>query len=282
MKYGIFTIPLSSYPEDLKNFDKIYAFSENTNEYWYSHISKKEVEYIKEKKISNRNIEIIINKLRFKKVKSEEKSFRYNNDLITFFENKQKNHKVYFYDKKNHKVGEENQSISNLYHKSYFIGEYKINNKLEKFKNIFIDYYTKINKKSKIIIHKIKRKIIYYNPDLFGIFIIDSDDFFRIYAINERKEVYISYINKEENFKDINNKSLQKKIYNLKFEIFDHDTPMIDNIINSKKKKNIEYFKYDLFKINDLVYEGMGHFGYYIGNYYIDNKKEIKEKIKNF
>lgn len=57
---------------------------------------------------------------------------------------------------------------------------------------------------------------------------------------------------------------------------------MIRNIINSKERKYNEDFKYNLFKKEDMVYEGMGCSGFYVGNYYIDEKIEIKKKINSF
>ena len=37
MNYGIFSIPLSIYPEDLKKHHKLYAIKENSSESWFAH-----------------------------------------------------------------------------------------------------------------------------------------------------------------------------------------------------------------------------------------------------
>ena len=279
MKSGIFIIPYSwREEEELKGFDKVYAFQENLTEYWYAPISKEKVQEIKENNLSEKEINKIIKKLNFKR--EIEKRAYYSNDIVTFFQGNNK--KPYKYNFENHEIGEEKQSVSHTKQKSCFVGEYKISNKKEVFKNYFIDFYNKLIEKKKELKFKLERKTNPYDSDLYGIFVINSDYYLRFYAINEEKKVYIASTNEEiKNIENLDKKNLQEIIYKLNFEDFDFEMPMIKNILSSCEEK-VDSFRYDLFQEKDLVYEGMGNGGYYAGNFYIDYKKVIKNKIDNF
>ena len=284
MNSGIFSIPLSMYPEHLKDHHKLYAIKENSSESWFAYVHKNEIE--KMKILSDKEIQKFLKKLKF--WRSNENDYGLSNDLNTFFDNVYDKEEDFKYKKENHTITEEKQCNNNINHKSYYFGCYKINNKFERFKNIFIDAYFKIEESLYKMKYKIEDKLNSFDSDLFGVFVISADGIFdhvRIYAVNEKKEVFITYSTEFKELKDINNLKefdFQKKIYNLKFEKFEYEAPMIYNIISSKKRKYNKDFKYNLFKKEDAVYEGMGHSGFYIGNYYIDKKIEIKKKINDF
>lgn len=284
MNSGIFSIPLSMYTEDLKDHHKLYAIKENSSECWFTYVHEKEIE--KMKRLSDKEIQKVLRKLKFKRV--DKNDYNLYSDLHTFFSNIYNNKKDFKYQKENHTITEEKQCNDNIYHKSYYFGYYKINNKFERFKNIFIDSYFKTKKNLYKIKYKIEDKFNNFDSDLFGVFVISAENNFdhvRIYAINDKKKVFIAHSLEFKELKDIKNFKkidFQKKIYNLKFVEFEYKSAMIYNIIKSKEKKYNEDFKYHLFKKEDMVYEGMGHYGFYIGNYYIDSKIEVKNKINNF
>tara|TARA_B100000073_G_C23701937_1_gene560724 strand:- start:485 stop:1339 length:855 start_codon:yes stop_codon:yes gene_type:complete len=284
MNAGIFSIQPSMYTAKLENHYKLYAIKENSLESWFAYVHKDEIERMKI--LSDKEIQKFLKKLKF--WRSTENDYSLPNDLKTFFDHVYDKEEDFKYKKENHKVAEEKQSNNNINHKSYYFGNYKINNKLERFKNIFIDAYFKTEEALYRSKYKIEDKLNNFDSDLFGVFVISADwsfDQVRVYAINEKKEVFITYSTEFKELKDINNLKefdFQKKIYNLKFEKFEYEAPMIRNIISSKERKYNEDFKYNLFKKEDMVYEGMGCSGFYVGNYYIDRKIEIKKKINNF
>lgn len=284
MNYGIFSIPLSIYPEDLKKHHKLYAIKENSSESWFAHVHEDEIERIK--LLSDKELKKFLKKIKFKR--NDKNDYNLSNDLKTFFYNVYDKKENFKYKKENHIVSEEKQSCSNLNDKSYYFGSYKINNKFEIFKNIFIDSCFKTEENLYKAKYKIEDKLNNFDSNLFGFFVISADNDFdhvRIYAINDKKKVFIAHSLEFEELKDIKNLkkiNFQKKIYNLKFSAFEYESPMVYNIIRSKEKKYNEDFKYHLFKKEDMVYEGMGSYGFYIGNYYIDEKIEIKKKINSF
>lgn len=284
MNSGIFSIPLSMYPEHLKDHYKLYAIKENSSESWFAYVHEDEIERMK--MLSEKEIQKVLKKLKFKR--SAKNDYALSSDLNTFFSHIYNNRKDFKYKKENHTITEEKQCNNNINHQSYYFGFYKINNKFERFKNIFIDSYFKTEENLYKIKYKIEDKLNSFDSDLFGVFVISSEGVFdnvRVYAINEKKEVFIAHSTEFKELKDIKNLKkidFQKKIYNLKFSELEYEAPMVYNIIRSKERKYNEDFKYHLFKKEDMVYEGMGHYGFYIGNYYIDEKIEIKKKINSF
>lgn len=284
MNAGIFSIPLLLYTEDLKDHHKLYAIKENSCESWFAYVHKDEIERMKI--LSDKEIQKVLKKLKFKR--SNKNEYGLSSNLNIFFDHVYDKEEDFKYKKENHKVAEEKQCYNNANHKSYYFGCYKINNKFQRFKNIFIDTYFKTEEILYKTKYKIEDKLNRFDSDLFGVFVISADGIFdhvRIYAINEKKEVFVTYSTEFKELKDINNLKkidFQKKIYNLKFTNFEYKAPMIRNIISSKERKYNEDFKYNLFKKEDMVYEGMGFSGFYVGNYYIDKKIEIKKKINSF
>lgn len=289
MKNGLITVSYNIYPLELENYDLLYAFAENSEFYWQASILKTEVEKIKNNKISEIEIQKIIKSLKFeKKIYNQ---YIINDILQPLMKDNKKSMIEYKYKNKDFYRNQEGQSPSNVYHKIHFIGKYKINNKLEKIKYYYKDIFVILDKKIIKIKENIIRKINKVNDKLFGIFMIQDSqyDYFRIYAINENKELWMSSVSADkfktmdyENMLKNKNLLFQKELFSFKFEKDDYDNPMVYNILTSKKQKYEVNFRYELFNKMDSVYEGMGEFGFYAGNFYIDNKDKIKDKIKNF
>lgn len=279
MKYGIFTIPYTCYPIELKDYDLIYAFSEKDNVYWSTSILKSDVEKIKNKELTNDETSVILKSLKYTRMTYFCVKAR---DMLKDSSYYQSEYDSSKYKSSDFKVGENSKDRQHMTNTSYFVGEYEIPNKLEKIKNFYKDLYVFLDKKRFNASQNIARIIKPYDQDLFGIILISIPDcpIYVAYAINEQEEAYISY-NIEYSFvKNImelqkTNKSLvQEELQKLNFEKTEYsDIQNSTEMLSSPKNKYENKFRYDLHNEMDYVYHGMGHAGFYIGNYKVKNKE---------